>query len=66
LLENYIEANNYAISLGGKSRLFKKFTGVMIEIKNLLQLIRVTPSNEDKHFNAKEFVSVWDYFQFYI
>lgn len=38
----------------------------MIEVRDLLKVIRVTPAVEDKHFNAMDFISVWDYFQFYI
>jgi len=34
----------------------------MIEVRELLKKIRVTPAVEDKHFNALEFVSVWSYF----
>ena len=62
MLSNYIEANEKSIAVGGKSRIFKKFTNVMIEVRELLKIIRVTPAIEDKHFNAKEFISVWSYF----
>jgi hypothetical protein len=41
------------VAVGGKSRLFKKFTNVMEEIKELLQETRVSPTAEDKDFDAK-------------
>jgi hypothetical protein len=50
------------VAQGGKSRLFKKFTNCMVQIKELLEETKVSPVSEEKQFEGKSFVSIWGYF----